>query len=156
MGLQNVKLQIVKCCNALGIHNLFKHQDKGQGTGPSAESDFCDRYMQHGVGYYINSDTECTGGLPDMDDKGSIDVPCAETWEMGSWNLSFEVTVPIIMYVASVANTGCNVYANTLRMLNLVVGTLPSPSVYFSSDILTTSLIPDDLVTAFISFKYGK
>ena len=37
--------------------------------------------MQHGVGNDINSDTECTGGLPDsdMDDQESIDVPYAET-----------------------------------------------------------------------------
>ena len=58
--------------------------------------------MQHGIGNDINSDTECTEGVPDMDDKRSIDVPCAETWEMGSFNLLFEVTIPIIMYVASV------------------------------------------------------
>ena len=100
MGLQNVEMQIVKCCNTLGVHNIFKPQVKGQGTtGPKAESDFCDRHMQHGVGNDINSDTECTEGLPDMDDKRSIDVPCAETSEMGSFNLLFEVTVPIIMYV---------------------------------------------------------
>ena len=37
-----------------------------------------------------------------MDDKGSIDFPCAETWEMGSLKLLFEVTVLIIMCVASV------------------------------------------------------
>ena len=79
MGLQNVK-----CCNTLGVHNIFKSLDKGEGTGPQAESDFCDRYIQHGVGNGINSDTECTEGLPDMDDKGSINVPCAETCKICS------------------------------------------------------------------------
>ena len=42
-------------------------------------------------------------------------------------------------------------YANTLRMLDLVERTLPSPSLYFSSDILASIFIPDDLVTASVS-----
>ena len=51
----------------------------------------------------------------------------------------------------SVANSGCRVYANTLTILHVVVRTPPSPSLYFSSDIFSSSLISDDFVTASVS-----
>ena len=55
----------------------------------------------------INSDTECTEDLPDsdMDEKGSIDVSCLETC--------------MLHQVMSVANSGCNVYANTLQTFSI-------------------------------------
>ena len=70
---------------------------------------------------------------------------------MSSWNLLFEVTVLIICMLhqlISVANSGCNVYANTLWMLHLFVRTVASPSLYFLSDILASILIPDYFVAA--------
>ena len=51
----------------------------------------------------------------------------------------------------SVANSGCNVYANTLRMLHLFVRTISSQSLYFLSDILASILIPDDFDTDSVS-----
>ena len=57
----------------------------------------------------------------------------------------------MLHHLITFANSGCNVYANTLRILHLLVRTLPSPSLYFLSDILASILIPDDLVTTSVS-----
>ena len=104
--------------------------------------------MQHSVGNDINSDTECTEGLPDseMEDKGSTDVPCEETWEMGSWNLPFQVTASVDISCQQRLQCVCAHFKDAVSCEHTFF-----PSSYFPSDTITSSLIPDDFVTASVS-----
>ena len=78
---------------------------------------------------------------------------------MGSSNILFEVTVPIIMYVALV-DISCQqrlqCVCKHFKDAESCCENTSFPKLYFSLDILASSLIPDYFVIVCIGFKNVK